>query len=102
MRALRVVMLARMLQCAATHAAPVPLSRPYAVSGRPKRGAAVCRKNIWQWSNHGERGGRSLGNARNFDNGRQFATWLGLVPGQHSTGVKLNLLKFDWSTLCKL
>jgi hypothetical protein len=32
MRALRVVMLAGMLQCAAAHAAPVPLSRPCAVS----------------------------------------------------------------------
>lgn len=34
----------------------------------------------------------SIGNARNFQNGRQLAAWLGLVPRQHSTGGKSNLL----------
>lgn len=34
----------------------------------------------------------SIGNARNFENGRQLAAWLGLVPRQHSTGGKSNLL----------
>jgi transposase len=34
----------------------------------------------------------SIGNARNFHNGRQLAAWLGLVPKQHSTGGKSNLL----------
>jgi transposase len=34
----------------------------------------------------------SLSNAKNFDNGRQVAAWLGLVPRQHSTGGKTNLL----------
>ena len=34
----------------------------------------------------------SIGNARNFTNGRQLAAWLGLVPRQHSTGGKSNLL----------
>lgn len=34
----------------------------------------------------------SIGNARNFANGRQLAAWLGLVPRQHSTGGKSNLL----------
>lgn len=34
----------------------------------------------------------SLGNAKNFDNGRQVAAWLGLVPRQHSNGGKQNLL----------
>jgi len=34
----------------------------------------------------------SIGNARNFKNGRQLAAWLGLVPRQHSTGGKSNLL----------
>ena len=34
----------------------------------------------------------SLGNARNFKNGRQVAAWLGLVPRQHSSGGKQNLL----------
>jgi transposase len=34
----------------------------------------------------------SLGNARNFDNGRQVAAWLGLVPRQHSSGGKNVLL----------
>jgi transposase len=34
----------------------------------------------------------SLGNAKNFDSGRQVAAWLGLVPRQHSSGGKQNLL----------
>lgn len=34
----------------------------------------------------------SLGDARNFDGGRQVAAWLGLVPRQHSSGGKQNLL----------
>ncbi|AXK40555.1 IS110 family transposase [Crenobacter cavernae] len=34
----------------------------------------------------------SLGNAKNFDGGRQVAAWLGLVPRQHSSGGKQNLL----------
>lgn len=34
----------------------------------------------------------TIGNARSFDNGRQVAAWLGLVPRQHSSGGKPNLL----------
>ena len=34
----------------------------------------------------------TVGDAKNFDNGRQFAAWLGLVPRQHSSGGKQNLL----------
>ena len=34
----------------------------------------------------------TVGDARNFDNGRQFAAWLGLVPRQHSSGGKATLL----------
>lgn len=34
----------------------------------------------------------SIGDARNFANGRQLAAWLGLVPKQHSTGGRANLL----------
>jgi transposase len=34
----------------------------------------------------------SIGNARDFRNGRQLAAWLGLVPKQHSTGGKPVLL----------
>jgi len=34
----------------------------------------------------------SIGNAKNFDDGRQLAAWLGLVPKQHSTGGKAKLL----------
>ena len=34
----------------------------------------------------------SVGDAKNFDNGRQFAAWLGVVPRQHSSGGKPNLL----------
>lgn len=34
----------------------------------------------------------SLGDAKNFENGRQVAAWLGLVPKQHSSGGKQNLL----------
>lgn len=34
----------------------------------------------------------SIGDAKNFDNGRQLAAWLGLVPRQHSSGGKLTLL----------
>jgi transposase len=33
----------------------------------------------------------TVGNAREFRNGRQFAAWLGLVPRQHSTGGKTRL-----------
>lgn len=32
-----------------------------------------------------------VGNAREFDSGRQFAGWLGLVPGQYSSGGKSRL-----------
>ena len=34
----------------------------------------------------------SIGDAKNFANGRQLAAWLGLVPRQHSSGGKTNLL----------
>ena len=34
----------------------------------------------------------SLGDARSFKDGRQVAAWLGLVPKQHSSGGKQNLL----------
>jgi transposase len=34
----------------------------------------------------------TLGNARNFRNGRQLAAWLGLVPRQYSSGGKSTLL----------
>lgn len=34
----------------------------------------------------------SIGDAKNFDSGRQVAAWLGLVPRQHSSGGKTNLL----------
>ena len=34
----------------------------------------------------------TVGDARNFDNGRQLAAWLGLVPRQHSSGGKPVLL----------
>jgi len=34
----------------------------------------------------------SIGDAKNFANGRQLAAWLGLVPRQHSSGGKSNLL----------
>jgi transposase len=33
----------------------------------------------------------SVGDAKNFANGRQLAAWLGLVPKQHSSGGKTNL-----------
>lgn len=33
----------------------------------------------------------TVGDAREFRNGRQFAAWLGLVPGQYSTGGKARL-----------
>lgn len=33
----------------------------------------------------------SIGEAKNFANGRRLAAWLGLVPKQHSTGGKTNL-----------
>jgi transposase len=33
----------------------------------------------------------TVGNAREFDSGRQFAAWLGLVPGQYSSGGKTRL-----------
>lgn len=34
----------------------------------------------------------SIGDAKSFENGRQLAAWLGLVPKQHSTGGKQMLL----------
>lgn len=34
----------------------------------------------------------TVGDAKNFDNGRQLAAWLGLVPRQHSSGGKPKLL----------
>lgn len=34
----------------------------------------------------------SIGDAKNFEGGRQLAAWLGLVPRQHSSGGKSNLL----------
>lgn len=34
----------------------------------------------------------SIGDARNFDNARQFTAWVGLVPRQHSSGGKPTLL----------
>jgi transposase len=34
----------------------------------------------------------TVGDARSFKNGRQMAAWLGLVPGQHSSGGKPKLL----------
>lgn len=34
----------------------------------------------------------SIGDARNFKNGRQLSAWLGLVPRQHSSGGKAKLL----------
>lgn len=34
----------------------------------------------------------SIGDAKNFDDGRQLAAWLGLVPRQHSSGGKSNLM----------
>jgi transposase len=34
----------------------------------------------------------SIGDAKSFDNGRQFAAWLGLVPRQYSSGGKQQLL----------
>ncbi len=33
----------------------------------------------------------TIGDAKNFDSGRQVAAWLGLVPRQHSSGGKANL-----------
>lgn len=33
----------------------------------------------------------TAGNAREFKNGRQFAAWIGLVPGQYSTGGRTRL-----------
>ena len=32
-----------------------------------------------------------IGNGHDFDCGRQFAAWLGLAPGQHSSGGKARL-----------
>ena len=37
----------------------------------------------------------SIGDVKNFKSGRQVASWLGLVPRQHSTGGKQNLLSIS-------
>ncbi|MCZ7140674.1 transposase, partial [Salmonella enterica subsp. enterica] len=34
----------------------------------------------------------SVGDVKSFKNGRSLAAWLGLVPGQHSSGGKAKLL----------
>jgi transposase len=34
----------------------------------------------------------AAGDGKNFVNGRHFSAWIGLVPGQHSTGGKTTLL----------
>lgn len=44
----------------------------------------------------------SVGDATNFKNGRQLAAWLGLVPKQHSTGGKANLLGISKRGNCYL
>lgn len=44
----------------------------------------------------------SLGDAKNFDGGRQVAAWLGLVPRQHSTGGKPKLLDISKRGDCYL
>jgi transposase len=38
----------------------------------------------------------TVGNAREFKNGRQFAAWIGLTPSQYSTGGKARLCQ--WPT----
>ncbi len=40
----------------------------------------------------------SIGNAANFENGRQLSAWLGLVPKQHSTVGKERLLGINVSS----
>ncbi len=37
----------------------------------------------------------SVGDAKNFESGRQLSAWLGLVPRQHSSGGKSNLLSIS-------
>ena len=37
----------------------------------------------------------SVGDARNFENARQLGAWMGLVPRQHSSGGKSNLLSIS-------
>ena len=44
----------------------------------------------------------SLGDARSFESGRQVAAWLGLVPRQHSSGGKQNLLGISKRGECYL
>ncbi len=44
----------------------------------------------------------SVGDARNFRNGRQLAAWLGLVPRQHSSGGKSLLLRISKRGDCYL
>ena len=40
----------------------------------------------------------TIGDAKHFQNGRQLAAWLGLVPRQHSSGGKANLLGIRLTT----
>ena len=42
----------------------------------------------------------SIGDAKTFDNGRQMATWLGLVPRQHSSGGNPTLLGVSQARRC--
>ena len=43
-----------------------------------------------------------VGNAREFDSGRQFAAWIGLVPGQYSSGGKARLGRIPKGTVTKV
>ncbi len=71
--------------------------------------ALVLEKRIQQWHRSNEESRKiadipgigpltataliaSIGDATNFENGRQLSAWLGLVPRQHSSGGKQNLL----------
>ena len=48
-------------------------------------------KNVFAVHGVNESGATSIGNASEFDSGRQLAAWLGLVPGQYSSGGKTRL-----------
>jgi hypothetical protein len=57
----------------------------------PVHGADVCKCRMARRS-HASALVASIGNAKNFKNGRQVAAWLGLVPAQDSSGGKTKLL----------
>ena len=60
-----------------------------------RRGELQTGPDSGDRAGYGQRIGALIGDAKNFGNGRQVAAWLGLVPRQHPSGGKQNLLRIS-------